>query len=144
MHGYLTVPTMTKAYDVSFNMEWVRETRWTGLLKQKNISMHWRLLSLALLPWGDQTIPDCFTCMRGRLWVLQWLTQEHGGKPMVHGMTKCLRAVAAVVEMVKNGWENCFIISFDFIHYSLGVCCFAQFEDRTWRPREGLAMKQHS
>ncbi len=39
--------------------------RHTGLLKRKNISMHWRLLSHALLPWGYQTIPGRFTYMRG-------------------------------------------------------------------------------
>ncbi len=32
--------------------------------------------------------------------MLQWLTQEHGDKSMVHGMTKYLRAVAALAEMV--------------------------------------------
>ncbi len=32
--------------------------------------------------------------------MLQWLTQEHGDKSMVHGMTKCLCAVAAAAEMV--------------------------------------------
>ncbi len=39
--------------------------------------------------------------MRGRLWVLQWLTQEHGDKPMVHGMTEYLCAVAAAAEIIK-------------------------------------------
>ncbi len=36
--------------------------------------------------------------------MLQWLTQEHGDKPMVHGMPQCLRAMAAaeMVRMAKN------------------------------------------
>ncbi len=33
--------------------------------------------------------------------MLQWLAQKHGGKPMAHGIPKCLRAVAAVAEMVR-------------------------------------------
>ncbi len=45
--------------------------------------------------------------------MLQWLTQEHGGKPMVHGMTKCLRAVAAVVEMVEK-----IVLSYPLILYT--------------------------
>ncbi len=57
------------------------------------------------------------------------LTQEHGGKPMVHGMPKCLRAVAAAAEMVRMAEKIVFIISFDFIYHSPCGCCFAQFED---------------
>ncbi len=59
--------------------------------------------------------------------MLQWLTQEHGSKPM---SMVCLNlcAVAAVAEMVRMA-ENVFITSFDFIHHSPDGCCFAQFED---------------
>ncbi len=57
--------------------------------------------------------------------MLQWLTQEHSDKSMVHNITKCLRAVAEMVRMA----EKTFIISIDCIHHSSGGCCVAQFED---------------
>ncbi len=48
--------------------------------------------------------------------MLQWLTQEHGGKPMVHGMTKYLRAVAAAAEMVRMAEKN--VLSYPLILYT--------------------------
>ncbi len=48
--------------------------------------------------------------------MLQWLTQEHSGKPMVHGMTKCLRAVAAAAEMVRMAEKT--VLTYPLILYT--------------------------
>ncbi len=48
--------------------------------------------------------------------MLQWLTQEHGDKPMVHGMTYYLRAVAAAAEMVRMTEK--IVLSYPLILYT--------------------------
>ncbi len=50
--------------------------------------------------------------------MLQWLTQEHGGKPMVHGMPKYLCAVAEMVKMSENDLSHPLIL---YITHQVGV-----------------------
>ncbi len=70
-------------------------------------------------------------------------TQEHGGKPMVHGMPKCLRAVAAAAEMVIMAEK--IVLSYPLILYTthlVGVV-LQNLKTQHLTAREGLAMKQH-
>ncbi len=122
--------TMTKAYDVSFNMEWVRETQlnWTSEAEE-----HFDALKIAITCTPALGLPDYsrpFHLHAGEAVgvAMGVLTQEHGGKPcpvsylsrqldlIVLCMPACLRAVATAAEMVRLAEK--IVLSYPLILYA--------------------------